>query len=103
MNECLEIEKKFKLFSRNARRTKLSNHTALSAMKIKSYNALLDSLNSISNSLTPLPFVEVREETRNLFLEDKAIDPIDFILSISKLTGCAAGQYSMTFSLEIAG
>lgn len=101
--QLIEVEKKFKQDSRGARKTKISDWTAYSGMKIQSYNAFLQMLARNQDKLTPLPIVEVREETRQLFLEDRNLSPTDFILSFTKLTGCPSGQYSLSFSVEVSG
>lgn len=51
--------------------------------------------------MKPLPIIEVKEEKRNLILEDKDVDFQDMIVSFKKLTGCPKGKYSLNFSFEL--
>lgn len=68
---------------------------------MKSYSNIFSSLNTICDGLIPLPNLEMKEEKRNLILEDKDLDYQDIILSFKKITGCPSGKYKLNFSFEL--
>ncbi|KAL4494632.1 hypothetical protein ABPG72_004534 [Tetrahymena utriculariae] len=101
VQEVLEKENKFKEFSRNAKKTKENNWPVYSQFKIKQYQALFKYLNTIDQTITPLPIIEVKEEKRNLVLEDSEVDFQDMIIKFKKLTGVPKGKYSLSYSFEL--
>lgn len=76
-----------------------------SEYRLKGYTSIFNMLDKMSGVglLTPLPIVELREEVRSLIIEDKDVQPADFILSFSKLSDCGAAKYKLSYSLEVAG
>ncbi|KAL4445127.1 hypothetical protein ABPG74_018855 [Tetrahymena malaccensis] len=101
VQEVLEKEKKFKEFSRNAKKTKEHNWPIYSSYKIKQYQTLFNYLNTLDQTITPLPVIEIRDEKRNLVIEDTEVDFQDMIIKFKKLTGVPKGKYSLSYSFEL--
>jgi len=101
VNDCLEKEKKFKKFSQFAKKSKEQNWSLYSDFKIKKYNGILEKLQKITTTLTPLPVLIKQEETRNLIIEDKNLEPLDFILSLKIQQGAPKGKFIVNFSFEL--